>query len=136
MKKVGWFSRNTPLPAQLRELEQKLGKCIVLEYKQMFGSARDVITLAKSWKVEHAVIVAPLSMIAKIVEAKDSGITWLWAQMDPVHPENSCPGYSSCVQYNADRDVIVPNNRGGLTRHHRFNTFKIIERVEIVFKPF
>ena len=132
MKTVGWFSRHVPLPAQLRELEQKLGKCVVIEQKQMFSSASDMIALAKEWKVEHAVIVAPLSMIAKVVEAKDNGIIWLWAQMEPVHPNISC---SSCKEYNADRDVIAPNNRGGLTRHYRFKEFKIIKRVDLVLEP-
>lgn len=135
MKTIGWFSRNVPLPAQLRELEQKLGKCVVMEHKQMFGSAADVIALAKEWKVEHAVIVAPLSMIAKVVEVKDNGVTWLWAQMDPVHPETSCPG-SSCKEFVSDRDVIMRNTRNGLARHHRFAGFNVIERVDLVLKPF
>jgi hypothetical protein len=135
MKNIGWFSRNVPLPAQLRELEQKLGKCTVIEHKQMFGSAADVIALAKKWKVEHAVIVAPMSMIAKVVEVKDTGVVWLWARMDPVHPDRSCPG-SSCVEFNADRDVIVPNSRGGSTRHHRFIEFNVIKRIDMILEPF
>lgn len=132
---VGWFSRNPPLPAQVREMRMVLGPCRIVEHKQMFQSADNIIALARSMKLKHAVIVAPLSMIAKVV-AKPSGVVWLWARMDPVHPEDVCSGIGKCKDFDPERDVVVPNSRTGMSRHHRFEHFYIIKKVELLLDPF
>ncbi len=128
MVKVAWISRHPPLPLQILMLNRKLGDVEVTVISNTFTSIDEIIRKVKEIGAKYAVVVLPLSMIARLV--KEKSITWLWAEMEPVH-KHSCIG-KECPDYNPDADVILPSPT--FTRHLRFKEFKVIEDVKLVLK--
>jgi len=127
--KVAWVSRHPPLPKQLEVLREKLGKVEVIQVSKVFKDAEGVYEEVKRSGATHAVVVLPLSMIARLVSHKD--ITWLWAQMDALH---MCKGPGECPEFDETRDVWLPMRGSDEGRHMRFNSFKRIVRVELVLE--
>jgi hypothetical protein len=129
--KVAWVSKHPILPVQIKILKQKLGNPQILQYTQPFVSVEELYNALKQADVKYAVVVLPLSMIAKLSEYND--ITWIWSEMTKVH--DSCLGLS-CELFNSSTDVLLPTrgNYGTFYRHLRFSSFKKIKGVQLLLE--
>ncbi|MEM4234967.1 MAG: hypothetical protein QXU75_07445 [Candidatus Methanomethylicaceae archaeon] len=115
MKKVYWVSRHKPLPAQVKELCRLFGQDTVIEVDpNPFSSAEEIVQRFRESNAQEMVVVAPLSVIAKLTEL---GIQPLWAQMNLV-PAMTDP----------NREVVTNG------RVYRFEEFQRIIRVEVVMQ--
>ena len=110
-KRILWVSKHAPLPSQLRELRRLFGDVEVVMDPNPFDGAEDIVRRFRSGRFDEMVVVAPLSVIAKLCEL---GIKPLWAQMEVVGPEEA--------------EVEV---RG---RYYRFERFRRIKGVKIEFE--
>ncbi|RLF92095.1 hypothetical protein DRN52_08455 [Thermococci archaeon] len=126
--KVAWVSRHRPTPAQVDVLRKKLGEIKIFQLSQTFRDANEVLEEIKKRKCEYAVLVLPLSMIARLV--KDKTITWLWAEMEALH---ICD-ILKCEEWNPDTDTWLPLRGEKEGRHMRFKGFKKIKKVELVLE--
>jgi len=112
-KKVYWMSRHEPLPSQITELKRLFGEGVIVEKDpQPFSSADDIVERFRRSGADELVIVAPLSVIAQVVQR---GIKPLWAEMqqveDPSEAETEAAG-----------------------RYYRFVRFRRIVGIEIKFE--
>jgi hypothetical protein len=114
MKKILWLSRHRPLPAQIAELERIFGHVTVTMDPQPFSSAEEIMARFRAGGYDEMVVVAPLSVIARLIEM---GIKPLWAEMKQI-PSPS-PDPSREVEANG--------------RWYRFERFRRIAKVQIVF---
>jgi len=126
-EKVAWVSRHPPVSAQIDALNKKLGPVSIYMVSETFRDAEEVLKEVRKAGAKYAVVVLPLSMIARLVNNKD--ITWLWAEMTPVHTY-SCPGSDRCSQFDPFKDVVLES--ANFNRHLRFERFKVIEDVRMV----
>jgi hypothetical protein len=111
MKKILWISRHKPLPSQILELAKIFGEVKIIQDSQPFSGADEIVKRFKDGKFDEMVVVAPLSVIAKLTE---KGIKPLWAEMRQV-PEK-------------EAEVIVSG------RGYRFVKFRRIKTVKIEFE--
>lgn len=122
---IAWVSRHEPLESQVEWLSRVLGGSIRITHISMtFSGADEVCAMVRASNAKYAVVVLPLSMIARLVD-KCRDITWLYAIMEPVHSE--CIG-KGCPLYNEKTDVILTGNT---VRHLRFREFKRIKQVKL-----
>lgn len=128
---MAWVSRHKPLPAQIRELRRIFGDVEIIQISRTFRDAGDVYEDVKASGAEYAVVVLPLSMIARLVQYP--GVDWLWAQMRALH---ECLGPGRCAEFNPDSDAWLPLHGSEKGRHMRFETFKKIQRVVLVLEDF
>lgn len=82
MKKIIWFSRHAPIQKQIDELERIYGEVNIIQDRNPFSSADDVVKRFNSKNADEMVIVAPLSVIDAITKR---GIKPLYAEMELVH---------------------------------------------------
>jgi hypothetical protein len=132
--RVAWVSKHPILPIQLQVLKQKLGSDIqIFYYTQPFVDVQELYATLKQADIQYAVVVLPLSMIARLSEFHD--ITWLYSEMQKVH--DNCPGLT-CELFNSETDTILPtrSNHGIFYRHLRFSTFKKIKGVQLLLESF
>lgn len=111
MKKILWMSQHRPLPSQISALKQIFGEIEVVQDPRPFSSAEDIVGRFRKGGYDDIVVVAPLSVIAKLVEF---GVKPLWAQMDQVPP---------------DQAEVSAKGRG-----YRFNRFRRIKELNLVFE--
>jgi hypothetical protein len=109
LKKILWLSRHNPLPAQVMELQRIFGDVTITVDDKPLSSAEDVIQRMEGY--DEVVMVAPLSIISKVVEY---GVKPLFADMQRIDRVED-----------KDRDTEA----GG--RCYRFNGFKRIVGVKI-----
>jgi hypothetical protein len=114
MMKILWLSRHRPLPAQIAELERLFGHAEVTIDPKPFSSAEEIVARFRAGGYDEIVVVAPLSVIARLTEM---GIRPLWAEMKQI-PSPS-PDPSREVEANG--------------RWYRFERFRRIVNVQIVF---
>jgi hypothetical protein len=114
MKKILWLSRHRPLPAQIAELERLFGHVAVTIDPQPFSSAEEIVARFRAGGYDEMVVVAPLSVIARLTEM---GIKPLWAEMKQI----SGPGLDPSREVEANG------------RWYRFERFRRIAKVQIVF---
>jgi hypothetical protein len=81
VKKILWMSRHPWLKSQEEELKRIFGDIKIEQISMPFMSAEKVVEIYKKGGYDEMVIVAPLSVIAKITEM---GIKPLWADMEIV----------------------------------------------------
>jgi hypothetical protein len=112
--KILWLSRHNPLPAQIAELERLFGNVEVAIDPRPFSSAEEILARFQDGGYDEMVVVAPLSVIAKLTEM---GIKPLYAEMEHIPSPSHDPA----------REV---KSNG---RWYRFKKFKRIEKVQIVF---
>lgn len=111
--KVLWMSRHQPLPCQIAELKRLFGADAVIEQDpRPFDSAEVIAQRFRDGSYDEMVVVAPLSVIAKLCEL---GIRPLWAEM--FEPKT---GETPDFTY-----------RG---RRYRFNRFRRITAVRLEFE--
>jgi len=111
MKKVLWMSRHSWLKSQEAELRRIFGEVKLEQISTPFMSAEKVVEIYKKGGYDEMVIVAPLSVIAKITEM---GIKPLWAEMEIVPKEEA--------------EVEAAG------RYYRFKGFKRIKKVKMEFE--
>ena len=113
MKKILWLSQHRPIEIQIAALKEMFGADTqITQDPKPFSSAEEIARRYKSGGYDEMVIVAPLSVIAKLTEL---GIRPLWCQMD---------------QLTSDRGADI-SYRG---RHYKFNRFRHIKSVRIEFE--
>jgi hypothetical protein len=111
-KRILWLSRHPPLPRQIAELKRLFGENTVIRQDvNPFSDVHDIVARFHDGRYDEIVVVAPLSLIARLCEA---GITPLWAEMQPT---------------SKPRAEIFMNNR-----HYRFVKFRRIKRIAIEFE--
>jgi len=109
LKKILWLSRHNPLPAQVLELQRLFGDVNITIDDKPLASAEDVVQRMEGY--DEVVIVAPLSIISKVIEY---GVKPLFADMQRIDKVED-----------KDRDTEV----GG--RCYRFIGFKRIVGMKI-----
>lgn len=115
-KRILWVSRHRPLEAQLAELRRLFGgDTEVTIDPQPFDDAADIARRARGY--DEVVVVAPLSVIARLVEM---GVRPLWAEMAQL----------------ADRPASVDPTRHVCTagRWYEFRRFRRILRVLVEYE--
>jgi len=128
---VAWVSRHPPLPVQIDALKSKLGDVEIVQISRTFTDVNEIVGEVRRVGAKHAVVVLPLSMIARLLEVCRD-VVWLQAEMVPVH-EHSCEG-ENCSDFNPKTDVVLSSPN--FTRHLRFNGFKVIKKIEMITEPF
>ncbi|MGB9661364.1 MAG: hypothetical protein ACPL5F_05015 [Moorellaceae bacterium] len=111
-KKVVWFSRHDPLPSQVTELRRLFGPDVqIVQDPKPFSNAEDIVTRFKAAGGDEMVVVAPLSVLGRLV---DLDIKPLWAEMEQVPPEQA--------------EVSAAG------RHYRFVRFRRVKRLTLEFE--
>jgi len=111
MKKIYWVSRHAPLVSQLRELKRIFNEDVELIVDpEPFSSAKEIAERYKSSGCSDLVVVAPLSVIMRLVE--EEGLHPLWAEMVEVADEK-------------EAEVTVKG------KHYRFAGFKRVKGVKL-----
>ncbi|MDD5435171.1 MAG: hypothetical protein PH343_07055 [Nitrospira sp.] len=131
---VAWVSQHKPVPAQIKELKRVLGQNIeVVEAVNVYQDAKEVMRRLKELKAQYAVLVLPLSVISHILQ-RDTDITMLRAEMEPVHVGQKCMG-TSCHEYRPDTDALTAVTKARCSsimfRHSRFKEFRVLESIEV-----
>lgn len=112
MKRILWLSQHTPLAPQLTELKRLFGEIEVLRDVNPFFSAEEILRRFKESGYDEIVVVAPLSVIARLCEL---GLRPLWAEMEQVWKRQAA-------------DVSAKG------RHYRFVRFRRIKAVRLEFE--
>ena len=112
MKRILWLSRHRPFGLQLEELKRLFGQVEVVYDPRSFDSAQEIVGRYKKGGYDEIVVVAPLSVIAKLCEL---GLKPLWSQMKQVET-----GEEADLEY-----------RG---RRYKFERFRRIKGVKIEFE--
>ena len=84
--KVLWMSRHQPLQSQVDVLDRVFGACEVVQDPNPFEDASDIIERFKGGGYDEIVVVAPLSVIARLTEAD---VRPLWAEMETIDEKTS-----------------------------------------------
>jgi hypothetical protein len=110
--KILWLSQHPPLPRQLEELKRLFGDVEVSQDVSPFQNAEEIAQRFKEGDYDDLVVVAPLSVIARLTEL---GIKPLWAEMQQVRGRS-------------EADLSF---RG---RFYRFDRFRRIKSVKLEFE--
>lgn len=110
--RILWLSQHRPLPVQEQWLRRRFGDVTLHQDVNPFNSAEQIKQRFEAGKYDDLVVVAPLSVIAKLVEL---GIKPLWAQMQQIPSQQGA-------------DLAF---RG---RYFRFETFRRIKALQLEFE--
>lgn len=110
--KILWLSKHEPLPVQVAELGRLFGEVELCQDVNPFANAEEVLRRYQEGGYDDLVVVAPLSVIARLCEL---GLHPLWAQMEQVR----------------SRSEADLSYRGRL---YRFDRFRRIKAVELLFE--
>lgn len=139
---VAWISRHAPVPAQIAELEEKLGDITIVQVTDTYTNYHNIIETVRTSNARYGVLVIPLSMMQLILKAETPDITWLRAEMRPAH-YGTCdmkPYGTECNLFDPETDVLMPitGNTGTRksNRHIRFLEFVVLKSVNIETEPF
>ena len=113
MRKILWQSQHEPLAIQLQELQRLFGAVEVEQNPRPFSSAEEIEKRYKQGMYNDLVVVAPLSVIARLCELQ---LRPLWAEMEQLPPER--------------REEAHLSYRG---RHYRFAGFRRVQAVKVEF---
>jgi len=111
-KKILWMSQHRPLPVQLDALRRLFGEADVQQDPRPFSSAEEIAERYRAGGYNDMVVVAPLSVIARLV---DLGIKPLWCRMDQIKSAENA-------------DITY---RG---RHYKFNRFLRVKALRLEFE--
>ena len=113
--KIYWVSRHAPLLSQLHELKRIFNEEVeLITDPEPFSSAKEIAERYKRSGCSDLVVVAPLSVIMRLVE--EEGLHPLWAEMAEVADEK-------------EAEVTVKG------KHYRFVTFKRVKGVKLELEP-
>lgn len=115
--KILWMSRHAPLTSQEAELARLFGAEVRVEQDpRPFSSAEDIAVRYRDGGYDDLVVVAPLSVLARLV---DLGLKPLWAEMTQVG--------------RAEAEVTTPR-RDGRTHYYRFDRFRRVKALRLEFE--
>ena len=126
-----WISRHEPLPAQVKELKEKLGDFELIRHEQPLPTAQHAVSLIEEKKADVVVAVLPLTFMMHLAaELAKRNITLLRADMEAIHNCSSSP----CPEFNPNTDTIMvsKDNDREIHRHFRFRGFKVLREVRLV----
>lgn len=109
--KIHWVSRHPALKSQIKELKRLFGEIEIIHDPKPFSNAQEIYNRFKEYQADEIVIVAPMSVISKIIEL---GIKPLWAEMEEVPVKQS---------------EVVAKGRG-----YKFKKFKRIKKLKFEFE--
>jgi len=132
VSRVAWVSRHAPLPAQLAEIARLFPGATLVDAGAHFRNTEELVARLDAVGADAAVVVLPLSMIARAVELRPD-ILWVWPEMVQVHGD--CPGPDSCALFDRETDAWLPGAWGEPGRHVRFVGFRRIAEVRVVLEP-
>lgn len=84
--KILWLSRHKPLESQISTLKEVFGDVEVVQDPRPFDSAEEIAERFRKGGFDELVAVAPLSVIAKLIEL---GIKPLFAVMEQTNPDEA-----------------------------------------------
>lgn len=117
MKRILWMSRHEPLDSQIAELKRLFGSDVVVEQESRpFNSAEDIVRRYRQGKYDDMIVVAPLSVVAKLV---DLGIRPLWVGMTQIDHMDLA-------------EVIIPR-RNGEEHYFVFDRFRRVKALRLEF---
>jgi len=129
--RIAWVSRHPILDAQKEDLSRILAG---YEYEIMFfpdkiSGAEALYRTLRSYGIDIAVVVAPLSVLQRFLKICNGDILTLYADMHLLHICNR-----DCGEFNPTTDVYMPLKYVSQRkyRHLRFAKFVKIDRVEVV----
>lgn len=111
MTRIFWVSRHKPLSSQVEWLRERFGEVEIYQDPEPFDSAEDIYARFRRRRYDEMVVVAPLSVIAKLTEL---GVRPLWAQMELVDPSEA---------------EVVASGRG-----YRFREFRRIAGITVDYE--
>jgi len=112
VKRILWLSQHAPLTPQIAELQRLFGEIEILRDVNPFFSAEEILRRFREGGYDEMVVVAPLSVIARLCEL---GLRPLWAEMEQVYERRQA-------------DVSAKG------RHYRFVRFRRIKAVRLEFE--
>lgn len=116
--KILWMSRHAPLPSQVAELKRLFRPDVRVEqYPRPFDSAEDIHTLYRRGGYDDLVVVAPLSVLVRLV---DLNVRPLWAEMVQVE--------------NPDEAEVTMPRRDGRVDFYKFTRFRRVKALRIEFE--
>jgi hypothetical protein len=136
---VLWVSRHPPLPAQIKELEKRLGPVRLERLSGPIPSAEYVIEKAEELCAGAIIPVLPMSFTARIVEhSRQRGIIVLYARMQLIFEAKRGDGEAvrhawRLVQENPERRTAV--SYADCIRVFEFQCFEKIIDVKVVTEP-
>ena len=115
--KILWMSRHAPLASQEAELARRFGDGVVVERDpRPFSSAEDIAARYRDGGYDDIVVVAPLSVLARLV---DLGLKPLWAEM---------------IQVDRSEAEVTTPRRSGRTDYYRFDRFRRVKALRLEFE--
>jgi len=132
---VSWVSWHSPLPAQIKALEEKLGSIEIYQMRGIIPIAELVVKIAKRLNASVIVPVLPLSMIARLAElAKQDGFTVLLAKMNAIVTTKTVKKARKVVQEKPESRTMA-TCADGTVRVFEFERFEKLIEVRLVTEP-
>ena len=132
---VLWVSRHSPLPAQIKALEEKLGSVAIYQMNGMIPNAELVVEIAKRLNASVIVPVLPLSMIARLAElAKQNNFTVLLAKMNTIATTKTVEEARK-VAWEKPESRTMATYADGTVRVFEFERFERLIEVRLVTEP-
>ena len=116
MKRILWVSKHNPLVTQVAWLNQKFGQVEISQYSKPFDTAEQISRMFLDGGYDELVLVAPLSVFAKLIDLK---IKPLWAEMAEVSPDLA--------------EVAIPRKNGTMN-YYKFETFKRVKAIILEYE--
>jgi len=132
---VLWVSRHSPLPAQVAELERKLGGVVVYQMSGVIPNAEAVAEAAKKLNANIIIPVLPLSMIARLAElSKQNKFTVLIAKMNNI-ATTRVPSEAQRLVAEKPEARTTATYADGAVRVFEFERFERLVEVKLVTEP-
>jgi len=136
---VLWASRHPPLPAQLKELEKRLGPFRLERLSGPIPSAEYVIEKAEELRASAIIPVLPVHFIIRLIDyARQRGVAVLYARMQLIFEAKRDDGEAvrhvwRLVQEDPERRTAV--GYADCIRVFEFQCFEKIIDVKVVTEP-
>jgi len=113
--RILWVSRHPTTPRQVDGLRELFGEVKVDMDPRPFDSAEDIVKRFRDGGYDDMVVVAPLSVIAQLINL---GVKPLYSEMEPCTPE----------------EAEVTMKRRNRTDYYRFKRFRRVKMVRLEFE--
>jgi hypothetical protein len=132
---VLWVSRHSPLPVQIKTLEERLGGVVIYQMSGMIPNAEAVAEVVRKLNASVVVPVLPLSMVARLAElSKQNKFTVLLAKMNNVATTKSIEEAQRLVAERPESRTMA-TYADGLVRVFEFERFERLVEVRLVTEP-
>ena len=131
---VLWVSRHSPLPSQIKTLEDKLGAVKIVQLSGIIPTAEFVVQKAREVNAKIIIPVLPMSFIAHLVEAgRRSGFEVLFAKMEAIAQTD--PETARKMVAEAPDKRTMTTYADGTVKVHEFRAFEKVKAVKIETEP-